>query len=85
MVRTTLYIEALNRLHKETGSWVKVGLILGLNEGLCWQVAKGRRGASPTVVCAIDSWLRLERSTDPDLLRAIRRRVVPFLRGKQGV
>ena len=55
--------QILRSLHAETGSWKKVGLILGVNFTLAWAVGTGRRQSSPSVVAAIES------STLKDLIK----------------
>jgi len=74
----------LRELHKQTGSWAKVELILGVNLTTCWQVGNGNRRPSAMVVAAVDSWLRIQKSSDPEFIKKIRGKVVPWLREREG-
>ena len=80
MEPSQIYVEAVRALHRCEGSWVKVEALLGVNRGILWRVAKGKKNPSPAVICAVDSYLRMERSSDPDFLRFVKAEVVPWLR-----
>jgi len=73
----------LSELHKKTGSWVKVEMILGINLTTCWQVGNGNRRPSASVVAAVDSWLRIQKSSEPEFIKEIRGKVVPWLRERE--
>jgi len=75
-----IYSDAVRALHRCHGSWTKVEALLGVNRGILWRVAKGKKNPSPAVICAVDSYLRMERSSDPDFLRFVKAEVVPWLR-----
>lgn len=84
MFYSSIERDVLQRLHKQTGSWAKVELILGVNLTTCWQVGNGRRPPSAAVVAAVDSWLRIQKSSDPEFIRHIREELVPWLREREG-
>ncbi len=69
----------LRKLHSELKSWAKVGDVLDLNCADCWRVAQFERGASPAVKAAIDFWLRCEMSSDPEFVRVLRKKILPWL------
>jgi hypothetical protein len=88
--------EALENLKNELGSWRAVGAHLGVNPGLAWQVAQGKRH-SPAVRRALGlpclvtvapcpcgevhtRPCRIGRSKEPELLRHVQRVLVPWLR-----
>lgn len=83
MFYSSIERDVLQRLHRKTGSWRKVELILGVNLTTCWQVGNGKRPPSAAVMVAVDSWLRIQKSSDPEFIKQIRGKVVPWLRERE--
>ena len=83
MFYSSIERNVLSELHRRTGSWKKVELILGVNQTTCWQVGNGNRRPSAAVVAAVDSWLRIQKSSEPKFIKQIRGKVVPWMRERK--